>query len=330
MKKFTVFVTHEIPEPGLDLLATECGYYIGTRENRPLSEAEIREGLKNADALLTLLTEKITRSILEDHPVKIVANAAVGYDNIDVKAATDLGIPVTNTPGVLTETTADLAFCLLLASARRLVEADRFTRAGKYTGWGMMMFLGNDVHGKTLGIAGMGRIGAAVGRRAKGFGMRIIYSDVNRNIEAEGELGAEFVSRDDLFRNADFISLHVPLTAETRHFVGARELAMMKPTAHLINTSRGPVVDEHALLEALKERRIAGAALDVYEREPEVTPGLRDLDNVTLAPHIASASIETRTLMATMAATNILAVLNGRRPPNLVNPEVYERTERSR
>ncbi|MGE5485811.1 MAG: 2-hydroxyacid dehydrogenase [Ignavibacteriales bacterium] len=325
MKRFTVFVTREIPKPGLDLLATRCDYHIGTCENRPLTEREIREGLKNADGLLSLLTEKVTRSIMEDHPVKIVANCAVGYDNVDVEAATALGIPVTNTPGVLTETTADFAFCLLLASARRVVEGDRLTRAGKFTGWGMMMLLGNDVHGKTLGIIGMGRIGAAVARRGKGFGMSIIYFDSSRNHAIEQELGAQFTSLDDVFRNADFVSLHIPLNAETRHLVGRRELSMMKPTAHLVNTSRGPVVDERALLEALRDRSIAGAALDVYEREPEVQPGLADLNNVVLAPHIASASVETRTLMATMAAANILAVVEGQRPPNLVNPGVYAR-----
>jgi len=326
MKRFNVFVTREIPKPGLDLLSTKCDYFIGTCENRPLSRREMLDGLKKADGVLSLLTEKVTRSMMEEHPVKILANCAVGYDNIDVAAATEMGIPVTNTPGVLTETTADFAFCLLLASARRVVEGDKLTRAGKFKGWGMMMLLGNDVHGKTLGLIGMGRIGAAVARRGKGFGMRVIYADVSRNPDIERELGAQFASMDDVFRNADFISLHVPLTDRTRHLVGARELAMMKPTAHLINTSRGPVVDERALFEALRDGAIAGAGLDVYEGEPEVTPGLLSLDNVILAPHIASASVETRALMATTAAANIIAVVDGRRPPNLVNPEIYGRS----
>ncbi|NPV70167.1 MAG: D-glycerate dehydrogenase [Firmicutes bacterium] len=323
MSQFKVFVTREIPRAGLDLLGTRCEFTVGSYEEKPLAEAEIRNGLKGADALLCLLTERITREILSDCHVKIVANAAVGYDNIDVKAATELGIPVTNTPGVLTETTADFAFSLLMSSARRIAEADRFVRAGKFTGWGMMMLLGNDVYGKTLGIVGMGRIGRAVAKRGKGFGMKIVYTDQARNPEAEAELGAEFVSKETLFRSADFVSLHVPLTPETRHFVGAAEFALMKPTSHLINTARGPVVDEQALLQALKDRKIAGAGLDVYEREPQVTAGLMELDNVTLAPHLASASVETRSRMATMAVENIFAVMDGRRPPNLVNPDVY-------
>jgi glyoxylate reductase len=230
---------------------------------------------------------------------------------------------VTNTPGVLDNTTADFAWCLLLASARRLVEADRYTRAGKYTGWGIMLLCGEDIYEKTLGICGLGRIGRGVAKRAKGFDMKILYTDAMRApAEVEHELGAQYVDKETLFREADFVTVHVPLLPETQHYVSEKELKLMKKTAHLVNASRGPVVDEAALLQALRERWIAGAGLDVYEDEPMLTPGLTALDNVTLAPHIASASVETRTKMAVMAATNLVEALQGRRPPNLVNPEV--------
>jgi len=242
----------------------------------------------------------------------MIATMGTGYDNIDVGAAKERGIPVTFAPGILDETTADGVFALLLATARRLGEAERFVRAGKFRGWTPTMFLGRDVHHATLGVVGMGRIGRALSRRAKGFAMRILYTDALRNEDAERELGATFVPLDQLLRESDFVTLHVPLLPETRHLIDREALRKMKPTAVLINSSRGPVVDEKALAEALRERVIAGAGLDVYEREPAVEPALLELENVVLLPHIASASEATRTRMAVRATENILAFLDGK------------------
>lgn len=229
---------------------------------------------------------------------------------------------MTNTPGVLTETTADLAWALLMATARRIVEADGFMRRCDYKGWGPMLLLGGDVYGKTLGLVGMGRIGCAMARRAIGFNMRVLYYDVNRLSEdEERDLNLEHADFDEVLKESDFVSLHVPLVPSTKHLIGARELSLMKPTSYLINTSRGPVVDEKALVEALRSRRIAGAGLDVYENEPMMAPGLAQLDNAVLLPHIASASVDTRTKMGTMAVSNLIAGLAGKLPPNCVNPE---------
>jgi glyoxylate reductase len=271
------------------------------------------------------LTDRIDAAFLESlEGVKVVSNVAVGFDNIDLAAATRRGILVTNTPGVLTETTADLAFTLLMAAARRIVEAHQFVHSGRWKRWTIDLLAGQDIHHQTLGIFGMGRIGQAVARRAAGFSMRVLYHDSVRAAEAlERELRLEFVSAERLLREADFVSLHVPLTAATRGLIGKRELEMMKPTAILINTARGPVVEEAALAEALRARRIAGAGLDVFEREPEVCPLLLELDNVVLAPHIASASVATRQRMSIMAAENVIAALAGQRPPNLVNTELW-------
>jgi lactate dehydrogenase-like 2-hydroxyacid dehydrogenase len=318
-----VFISRMIPQAALDLVMAACEAEVNTAD-RHLAHAELIEHVRGVDGLLCLLTDEIDDAILAASPhLKVVANVAVGFNNIDVQAANRRHIMVTNTPGVLDHTTADFAWCLLLASARRLVEGDGFTRAGKFTGWGIMLLCGQDVHGKTLGICGLGRIGRGVAKRAIGFEMRLLYTDVSRApAEVERELGVQFVDKETLFREADFVTLHVPLLPETHHYVSAKELRLMKRTAHLINASRGPVVDETALVQALRERWIAGAGLDVYEHEPDLTPGLADLDNVTLAPHIASASVETRTAMAVMAATNLVEALQGRRPPNLVNPEV--------
>ena len=318
-----VFVSRMIPQEGLDLVLAACDAEVNA-DDKHLSQAELIDKVKGKEGLLCLLTDDINDAILSASPqLKVVANVAVGYDNIDVPAATRRKIIITNTPGVLDDTTADFAWCLLLASARRLAEAERYTRAGKYTGWGIMLLCGEDVFGKTLGICGLGRIGRGMAKRAKGFEMRTLYTDaVRAPADVERELGTQYVDKETLFRQADFITLHVPLLPETHHYVSVKELQLMKKTAHLINASRGPVVDETALVQALRERWIAGAGLDVYEHEPHMTPGLTELDNVILAPHIASASIETRMKMAVMAATNLVEALQGRRPPNIVNPEV--------
>jgi glyoxylate reductase len=248
---------------------------------------------------------------------------AVGFNNFDVKAATRRGVMLTNTPGVLDHTTADFTWCLILAAARGLIDADRHFRSGKWKGWGLMQFLGRDVHGKTLGICGLGRIGRQVARRARGFDMRILYTGRTRAPETvERELGAVFVEKQTLLRESDIVTLHLPLSLDTTHYISAAELRSMKPAAILVNASRGPVVDERALVKALKARWIGGAGLDVYEREPKPAPGLTKLRNVVLAPHIGSASLETRLRMSNMAAENCVAGLMGRRPPNLLNPQV--------
>jgi glyoxylate reductase len=278
---------------------------------------------------VTLLTDHIDRDVLKagHGRLKIVANVAVGYDNIDVDAASEFGILVSNTPGVLTETTADFAWALLMGIARRTAEAQAFLRAGKFHGWGIMMMLGEDVYGKTLGLVGYGRIGRAVAKRASGFDMAIQYYDpVITDEGAQSLLPARQVDLDTLLRTSDFVSVHTPLTPETTHLIGATELAAMKTTAYLINTSRGPVLDERALAEALATNTIRGAALDVFEHEPAVEPRLLELDNVLITPHIASATVATRTRMATMAAENVIAVVKGERPPTAVNAdEVHAR-----
>jgi glyoxylate reductase len=318
-----VFVSRRIPQEGLDIVLAACDAEVNENDAH-LSQAELIDSVHGKEGLLCLLTDDINDAILGASPqLKVVANVAVGYNNIDVQAATRRKIMVTNTPGVLDDTTADFTWCLLLASARRLAESERYTRAGRYTGWGIMLLCGEDVFGKTIGICGLGRIGRGVAKRARGFEMRILYTDaVRAPVEVERELGAQFVDKETLCREADFITLHVPLLPETHHYVSTKELKLMKKTAHLINASRGPVVDETALVQALRERWIAGAGLDVYEHEPHLAPGLTELDNVTLAPHIASASVETRTKMAVMAATNLIEALQGHRPPNIVNPEI--------
>ena len=325
MARHSVLVTRRIPEPGISLLQGECDVEV-FGPDRPMRREELLEAVRGRHGLLTLLTETIDAEVMEraGPQLKVVANMAVGFNNVDVREATRRGIAVTNTPGVLTETTADLAWALLMAVARRLVEADRYMRDGRYTGWSPTLFLGTDVWGKTLGIVGLGRIGQAVARRARGFQMRIVYHDARRlSPDKEQELGVEYRSLDDLLRESDFVTLHVDLNETTWHLIDERALSLMKPTAYLINTSRGPVVDEKALVRALREGRLAGAGLDVFENEPAMEPGLAEMSNVVVLPHIASASQETRSLMARMAAENLLAALAGRRPPNLVNPEVW-------
>lgn len=290
----------------------------------PLAPHVLTQRLRDKVGAIILLTDRIDEEVLSHCPaLKILSNVAVGYNNIDVEACIRRRIMVTNTPGVLDDTTADLTWALLLATARRIVESDQYFRSSQWKGWGLMQFLGYDVHHKTLGICGLGRIGQRVARRARGFNMKILYTDVvqaPQNIEKE--LGIRFVDKKTLLSESDFITLHVPLTPQTTHYISGAEFSQIKPTAILINASRGPVVDEKALVQALQEGEIAGAGLDVYEREPEVDPALVQMKNVVLVPHIGSASRETRLHMAMMAAENLVAGLTGKRPPNLVN-EVF-------
>jgi len=322
----TILVSGHLTDDILSLLAQECDVR-ANREDRPMGRADLLEAVAGADGFLSMITDAVDAELMDAAPrLRVVSNMAVGYNNIDVAAATARGIVVTNTPGILTEATAELAFALILAAARRVVDLDRRTRAGEWTCWAPLLFLSREVSGKTLGVVGLGRIGRAVARRARAFGMRVLYHSRSR-LEAaeERDLGVEYAEKDELLATADFVSLHVPLSAETRHLIGRRELDLMKPTAYLINTSRGPVVDEAALVEALKARRIEGAGLDVYENEPMLTPGLAALDNAVLLPHVGSATVETRAKMARMAAENLLSALRGERPAHVVNPEVWPR-----
>ncbi|RLF51610.1 MAG: D-glycerate dehydrogenase [Thermoplasmata archaeon] len=320
-----IFVTRKIPEAGLDLLRKEHEVEVNPYD-RVLTKEEIIQGLKGKDGLLCLLTDTIDEEVINSEPrLKMIANYAVGYNNIDVKAATKKGIPVSNTPGVLTDTTAEMAWALLFSTARRIVEGDRFTRAGRFKGWSPMLMLGQDVTGKTLGVVGAGRIGTAFALKSKGFNMKVLYVNTKKNVTLEQELNAEKVELDRLLKDSDFVSLHVPLVKSTYHLIGEKELRMMKKTAVLINTSRGPVVDEKALIKALKNRWIFAAGLDVYEHEPEIPDELKKLDNVVLQPHSASATFETRTRMAVTAAENMLIGLKGEIPPNCVNPEVFNK-----
>jgi glyoxylate reductase len=298
----------------------------GNFEDLPMGRERLLDSIGDKEGLMSMITDAVDEELLARAPrLKMIANMAVGYNNVDVKAATGRGIPVTNTPGVLTETTADLAFTLILSVARRVAEGDRMVREGRFSFWAPFLFLGTEVTGKTLGIIGMGRIGKAVAKRARGFDMRILYSNRNRvDPLEEKDLHAEYTDMKTLLALSDFVSVHVPLEEKTRHFIGKDELALMKPTAYLVNTSRGPVVDEGALVSALQSRMIAGAGLDVYENEPALAPGLTDLENTLLLPHVGSATLETRTKMAMMAADNLIAGLTGKKPPNLVNPEVWK------
>jgi len=314
-----VFVTYEIPDSGLKMLREKFELDVYTGEEF-LTKEEMIERARKADAMVAHLRDPIDAQFIQSlEKMKIIADYAVGYNNIDVQAATERGIYVTHTPGVLTEATADIAFALILAVARRIVESDRFVRDGKFVGWKPKLMLGYDLYGKTLGIVGMGRIGQAVARRALGFGMNIVYHNRNRlPQELETEFNAKYLSLDELISTSDFISLHTPLTKETFHMIDAEKIAHMKPNAIIVNTARGPVIDEQALYEALKARKIAGAGFDVYENEPKLTPGLEKLDNVVLLPHIGSATYETREKMSQIVAINIIEALEGRIPPNLV------------
>lgn len=322
MSKPKLFSTHVLFEEPRRKLAEHFDVEYWTGQDRP-PRAEVLRRISGKDALICLLTEKIDRELLDaaGPQLRIVANVAVGFDNVDVPACTERKVVVTNTPGVLDETTADFAWALLMAVARRLVEGDRMARSGAWTKWNLDQLCGTDVWGKTLGIIGLGRIGRAMARRALGFGMRVLYNSTSRaSADIEEKLNAEYVSRDAVFEQSDFVSLHVPLNASTRGLVGPAELAKMKRTAFLINTTRGPVVQEAALVDALERGLIAGAALDVFEREPLIPDGLRR-ENVILAPHLGSASIETRTRMALIAVENAIAYFSGKRPPTMLNPD---------
>ncbi len=289
-----------------------------------LPPGDLRAAVVGKQAVVCQLTDRIDAAFMDSgSDLKVISNVAVGFDNIDIPAATERGIVVTNTPGVLTDTTADLAFTLMVSAARRICEADRFLRAGRWQQWEIDMMTGHDIYGHTLGIYGLGRIGRGLARRASGFDMSVVYHDtVRATPEQEKEWGVEYVDRETLFRESDFLSIHVPLNEQTQHSVGKDEFALMKPNAVLVNTSRGPVVDEEALADALEQGQIASAGLDVFEQEPVVEPRLLALENIVLVPHIGSASIKTRTRMCTMAAENAAAVLSGQRPPNPVNSEV--------
>ncbi|HKW57873.1 MAG TPA: D-glycerate dehydrogenase [Candidatus Acidoferrum sp.] len=324
MGKPKVLATRPLFPAAQEILNETCEVDYWTKEQR-IPKEELLRRVKDKEGLVCLLTEKVNLELLGAAPkLRIASNVAVGFDNIDVEACTKRGVVATNTPGVLDETTADFAWTLLMAVARRLGEGEALARSGNWKGWDLDQLVGTDIWGKTLGIVGFGRIGRAMARRALGFQMKVIYSDAVPAPEAaEKELKAEYKSLNDVLAHADFVSVHVPLLAETRGLFDAPKLMRMKPTAFLINTSRGPVVDEAALVHALETGKIAGAALDVFENEPFIHPGLKR-PNVVLAPHISSASIETRTKMACMAAQNVTALFKGQRPANMLNPQVLK------
>jgi glyoxylate reductase len=311
-----IVVTRRIPEPALELLHAAGDVWVSPHD-RPLDAEELHAAVAGADAVVTLLHDRVDDAFLDaaGPSLRVVANVAVGYDNLDVAACTRRGVVCTNTPDVLTDATADLALALILASTRRLGEAERMIRAGATWSWSMFFMLGTGLQGKTLGIVGLGKIGTATARRARAFGMRIAYAGRRRADAAlETELEADLLDLDELLRVADVVSIHVPLSDATRHLIDARRLGLMKPTGHLVNTSRGPVVDEAALARALADGRIAGAGLDVFEQEPAIQPALLELENVVLIPHLGSATIETRTAMGVLAARNAVAVLAGQPP----------------
>ena len=325
-----ILVTQKVPDPAYPPLEAIGDVEANLEEGNIWPYEELLRRGPGHDYIYSLLTDNIDARFLEacaasTPSLKMVANMAVGFNNIDVETATRLRIAVSNTPGVLSDTTADLAFALLMATARRIPEAERFLRVGKYKGWGPLLFCGADVHGSTLGLIGAGRIGKLVARRSSGFDMKVLYYDVYRmQPEEEATYHMTYMPMEDVLEQSDFISVHTPYMPSTHHLISERELKMMKPTAILINTARGPIVDEKALARALQSKTIAAAGLDVFENEPAVEPELLSMENVVLLPHIASASLKTRTLMATMASDNIVAHYKGERPPNIVNPEVLE------
>ena len=312
-----VTVTNIFPQVALDKLSSECDLKINRTS---LTKEELKQKVSGSDAVISYLTDRIDKDIIDrGTKLKIIANYGAGFNNIDVTYASERGIWVTNTPNVLHETTADLTWAMILGTARQIVSADRYTREGKFQGWGAKLFLGGDVYEKTLGIIGLGEIGRSVARRAIGFNMRTLYHQRNRlPKEEEKKLNVEYATFEKILRESDFLTLHVPLTEETEYMIGNDEIALMKKTAYLIHTARGKVIDDYALVAALREGRLAGAALDVYEDEPELTEGMRELDNLIILPHIGSASFETRDKMALLVADNILDALEGKTPRSLV------------
>ena len=329
MPRPRVYITRLIPQAGIDLLRETCDVEVNP-EDRPLTREELLKSVADRHGVIGLMTDRIDAEFFEAaKALRGYANYAVGFDNIDVPEATRRRIPVSNTPGVLALATAELAWALLFAVARRLVETDRIMRSGNWPGWGPLQFLGLDLTGKTLGIVGGGRIGTALALMSRGFGMRVLYTNASgrENQTLKTELGARLVSFDELLRESDFISIHTPLTPATRHLFRAETLARMKPSAVLLNTARGPVIKEDDLVAALRNRVIAGAGLDVYEFEPRMAAGLADLDNAVLTPHIGSATTSSRTGMALLAARNLLAMLRGERPESCLNPEIYEKQD---
>ena len=323
MTRPNVYITRLIPDRGIKLLEKTCEVEINPHD-RALTREELLQQIKGRDGVVGLLTDKIDGEFFDTAAgIKGYANYAVGYDNIDVPEATRRGVPVSNTPDVLTHATADMAWSLLFAVARRIPETQKIMRSGTWPGWGPLQFIGADVTGKTLGIAGAGRIGTAMALKSIGFKMPVLYTDAVQNPVLEKELSARRVDFAELLKESDFISVHVPLLAETRHMFNAEAFEMMKPTAYLINTSRGPVIKESDLVQALKNKVIAGAALDVYEFEPKMVEGLAELDNAVTTPHTASATTDAREGMAVLAAQNLLAMLEGKEGPSCLNPEVF-------
>ena len=316
-----IVVTRRIPDEALELLGEASEMWLSPHD-RPLTEGELHEAIAGADAVVTMLHDRVDAPFLDaaGERLRCVANVAVGYDNIDVEAARERNVIVTNTPGVLTDATADLAMALILMTTRRLGEGERVVRTGEPWAWDMFFLLGTGLQGKTLGVIGLGAIGQATARRARAFGMEIVYHGRHQAAdEVEAELGgARRLELDELLATADVVSIHTPLTPETHHMIDARRLELMRSDAYLVNTARGPIVDESALVRALRDRQIAGAGLDVFEREPEVDPGLLELENVVVVPHLGSATIETRTAMAMLAAENAIAVVRGETPPTPV------------
>jgi glyoxylate reductase len=325
MAKSRVYVTRMIPQQTIDTLRERYDVEVNPHD-RALTREELMQAVRGRDAVISLLTDTIDGTVLDaaGPQCRIVANYAVGFNNFDLAAATTRGVIMTNTPGVLDDATATHAWALLLATARRIPESERYVRAGKWHGWAPMAFIGQDVDNRTLGIAGLGRIGSKFARKAAAFDMNIIYTDARPNPEFERQYNARFVDKATLLRESDYLSLHLPLLAETQHYIGAAELAAMKPTAILINAARGPLVDEKALVEALREKVIWAAGLDVFEDEPRLASGLAELDNVVIVPHIASATAQTRLAMGKIATDNVIRVLNGEAPLNCINPQVLQ------
>ena len=325
MSRPLIYVTRRIPEKGLDILKKICQVKVNFKK-RNLSREEIMKKSQKAEGLITMLSDPIDKEVIDNcSKLKVIFNYAVGYNNINVDYATKKGIVVTNTPGVLTETTADLSWALMFAVARRIVESDRFTRDGLFDGWAPKLMLGTEVHGKTLGIIGLGRIGKAVAKRARGFNMQVLYNKrIPLDSSQEDKLGVEYRNLEQLLLKSDFISINAPLNESTFHLFGEEEFKKMKKNAIIINTGRGSIIDERELVNALKEREIAGAGLDVYEDEPQVNDGLKELSNVVLTPHIGSGTVQTRNKMAEMAARNVISALRGDDVPNSVNPDVFK------